>query len=127
MSYDRQIYEKVENYLYELRLKSIEDLERKKIWFYKRFPRAKEIEKSLKSISILAARAVLKGENVKQALENIKIQSKKLKQEYASIVKMAGYDNNHFKLKYSCDKCKDEGFLDGKMCSCICDIWYHHL
>lgn len=122
MGYDRQIYEKVENDLYKLRLKSIEDLENKKNFLYARFPRAKEIEKTLNSISILAAKAVLKKGNVKQTLENLKDESKKLKEEFSQIISSAGFKEDYFELKHRCTACNDEGFIDGKMCSCMKEL-----
>ena len=75
MSYDRETYEKVENRLYEMRLKVADDLEKKKQIFYSRFPRAKEIEKSLGLMSVGIAIAVLKGRDVKEALESLKKES----------------------------------------------------
>ena len=119
MSYDRETYEKVENRLYEMRLKAADDLEKKKQIFYSRFPRAKEIEKSLGLMSVGIAKAVLKGRDVKEALESLKKESEKLKEELAEIILHAGLPKNYLEPDFACKLCNDEGFIDGKMCVCM--------
>lgn len=119
MSYDRETYEKVENRLYEMRLKAADDLEKKKQVFYSRFPRAKEIEKSLGLMSVGIAKAVLKGRDVKEALESLKKESEKLKEELAEIILRAELPKNYLEPDFACKLCNDEGFIDGKMCVCM--------
>ena len=122
MSYDRGTYEKVENLLYRMRLKAESELEKKKKVFYLRFPRAKEIEKSLAATSLSAARAVLKGKNAGQAISELKKESEALRQELSDILARAELPADYLEPKFSCKLCSDEGFIDGKMCKCMKDL-----
>ena len=87
MSYDRETYEKVENRLYEMRLKAADDLEKKKQIFYSRFPRAKEIAKIFGAYVGWNCKSSFEGEETsKEALESLKKESEKLKEELAEII-----------------------------------------
>ncbi len=119
MSYSREVYDKVEKKLYNIRIKAIEELEKKKKIFYIRFPRAREIETSLASISIEAAKVVIRGGDVKKTLLYLKKKSKDLRNELDSLLASANLPKDFLEIKYSCKICKDEGFKDGKMCECM--------
>ena len=51
----------------------------------------------------------------KSEVENIKITVEELNKKRAEILKAAGIDD----AGYTCDICKDTGFVDGKYCSCV--------
>ena len=122
MAYSREIYEEVQNKLYKKRTKALEELKFKKEIFYKRFPRAKDIEKELSLTAIEVAKIVLSGGNATVAIEKLKEKNEALKKEFSEILKSAKLPENYLEIKYSCEKCHDEGFIDGKMCYCMKDM-----
>ncbi len=122
MSYDKEIYEKVDNELYNIRLSAREKLEKKKKIFYTRFPRAKEIESEIAKTSINIARAVVQGKEVRNALTELKAKNDRLNEELSEIMMSAGIPSNYFEISYKCPKCKDEGYVNGKMCVCMKDL-----
>ncbi len=119
MSYSRKAYDRAAEKLYAARTHAIEELEKKKSFFYKRFPRAAEIEKELGSCAIRAARIVMRGSDVKQILVALKNKNFKLKQELSSLLKSVGLPEDYLELKYNCKDCKDQGLINGKMCKCM--------
>ena len=122
MAYSREIYEEVQNKLYKKRMAAFEELKFKKEVFYKRFPRAEEIDKELSLTAIQASKAVLSGGNAAAEITKLKEKNKVLKDELSRILKKAGLPEDYLEIKYSCEKCSDEGFIDGKMCSCMKDM-----
>ena len=119
MGYSREIYEKVEKKLYRMRVKAQEDLEAKKIKLYKKIPRVKDIELLLSSTSIKAARAVINGGNARNIISQLKNNNQKLREDLNDILKKNGLPINYLELQYVCNRCHDEGFIDGKMCTCM--------
>lgn len=119
MGYSREVYDKVEKKLYNMRTQAQEQLDVRKSKFYDKFPRAKEIESLLSSTSIKAARAVLGGANTRNIISDLKNKNQKLREELNEIISRAGLPKNYLELHYSCFKCHDEGFIDGKMCNCM--------
>lgn len=122
MAYSREIYEEVQNKLYKKRMAAFEELKFKKEVFYKRFPRAEEIEKELSLTAIEASKAVLSGGDAAFEIKKLKEKNKVLKDELSGILKKAGFPEDYLEIKYNCEKCSDEGFIDGKMCSCMKDM-----
>ena len=122
MAYSREIFEEVQNKLYKKRMSAFEELKFKKEVFYRRFPRAKEIEKELSLTAIEASKAVLGGGSAMSEIKKLKEKNKVLNDELCEILKDAGLPKDHLEIKYSCEKCSDEGFIDGRMCSCMKDM-----
>lgn len=119
MGYDREVYEAVKLKLEEYQLEDKAKLEKNKRLFYEKYPRAKDIEYELSRTGILAAKAVLSGANTKEQLMKLKEKSLKLQNELNQILSNAGFPLDYLNERYHCDKCKDKGYIDGKMCSCM--------
>ncbi len=122
MGYSKKICDNVRQKLYEMRVKSCEELERKKKLFFSRFPEACEIEKKLALIAIDSARSVLSGSNAKEELESLRKRSISLRNSLSKILKSVNLPEDYLELKHNCEKCKDEGFVDGVMCDCMKEI-----
>ncbi len=122
MGYSREIYDEVQKKLYRMRTEAWEELNKKKEIFYKRFPAACDIQKSLASTAIDAARAVLKGANATKELYKLKERNKILRQKLKEILESVDLPENYLEVQYYCDKCAGEGFVDGIMCTCMKDM-----
>lgn len=119
MKVNKEIYRKADKILYELRKKSQADLEFRKERLYKRAPRVRDLEKELAITSIKAARAVLKGANVAEEIEALRISNLKTQKELKRILRDMGCPEDYLELKVNCKRCKDTGFIDGAMCECM--------
>lgn len=119
MRYSQDVYIRSEQKLYDLRKKNQDDLDFRRNILYKRYPRAKYIEKELAVTALNAARAVINGSNVSEELNKLKDTNISLQNELKLILEKAGFPQDYLELKYKCSKCKDQGFIDGIMCSCM--------
>ena len=119
MGYSREIYDEVQKKLYRMRTEAWEELNKKKEIFYKRFPVARNIEKSLASTAVQAARAVLSGSNSVNELYKLREKNKILTQNLKEILESVDLPENYLEVQYSCEKCGGEGFVDGMMCNCM--------
>lgn len=89
------------------------------------FPRAKEIDRLLSKTAICAAKAVLNGANAKEQLERLKENNQKLQSELSELLFKANLTSDYLKIKYHCEKCCDQGYTDGIMCSCMKKLLKH--
>lgn len=119
MGYSREIYDEVQRKLYRMRTESWEELNRKKEIFYKRFPEAADIEMSLASTAMQAARTVLSGGNTVEELYKLREKNKILRQNLEEILSSVDLPEDYLEVRHACDKCADEGFVDGIMCNCM--------
>lgn len=119
MGYSKEIYDKVQKELYDIKMEAVDELNRKKDILYNRFPEAAEIEKQLSATAIKAARAVISGANSKDELLKLRQTTKNLRERLTQILKSVNLPENYLELNYRCKKCSDEGYIDGIMCDCM--------
>ncbi len=122
MGYSKEIYDEVQRKLYRIRNKSWDEMNEKKRIFYKRFPEAQKIEKELSLTSIEVAKAILKGSDSSYELYKLREKNKILRKKLSDILKSVNLPEDYLEIKYNCDKCLDEGFIDGIMCNCMKDM-----
>lgn len=119
MGYSKEIIEAANRAMEQRRRQSITKAEQRRRSFFSRYPRALEIERELSRTAAKAAKAVLTGSNARLELERLKESNQALQSELAALLKSAGVSEDYLEIRYACPLCKDEGFVDGKMCSCM--------
>ncbi|MDR1466874.1 MAG: ATP-binding protein [Oscillospiraceae bacterium] len=119
MGYHKEIYETVHKNLEVLRRKEELKVKKKAKVFYKRFPRAKEIEKELSRTAVSVAKAVFSGSNAKEEILNLKKKSDALQKEFENLKRKINISSDFLRVRRNCYLCEDRGYLDGKMCACI--------
>lgn len=119
MGYNKDIYEKAKTILSERRNRALSDAENRKNIFYGKYPEAEKIDYILSSTAIKAGKAVLSGKDAKTELEKLKKENLALQNRLEEIYKSAGIDSSYLQVKYNCPKCRDTGYIDGKMCDCM--------
>ena len=104
------------------RLNSIRDAEKRKKDLYLSNPKLQKIDDKLNSISITAAKNLLKN-NSKNTLNDLKNQIENLKKEKEHLLKSLNVPLDYLLPKYDCEICKDTGYVfeNGKslMCNCL--------
>lgn len=120
VGYGREIYEAAEKELRERRRRAEEEADRCKTALYRVCPRAQQIERRLASTSVNAAKAVLNGKSVAETLQNLKTENLELQATLSQLLAEHGVDS--LEPHYNCPKCRDTGYVDGKMCSCMKEL-----
>lgn len=87
--------------------------------FYARCPQARELREQMASNAAKAARAVVGGSNVREELEKLKETGLRLKAAYQTLLRENGFSERALSPAYQCEHCRDSGFVDGRMCSCL--------
>lgn len=119
MGYGKAVYDAAEARMNERHSRALAECDKRRRAFYDRCPRAAEIENELSSFAILTAKAVLNGGDTKEQLSRLKAKNLRLQQELAALLNTAGFESGALEPKFTCAACADEGFIDGKMCSCF--------
>lgn len=119
MGYTADLYLKVQRKLEKSKSEAEDRAIKRKNFFYKRFPRAVEIEKELSSSAVNIAKSIIYGDNRQKKIEDFKNKNLSLQDELSKILAGAGLPKDYLEPRYNCDKCRDTGFVDGKMCECM--------
>ena len=122
MGFRKEIYEKANLILTQRKQAAEEKALSNKYRFYDVCERGERIERELSSIALKAARSVMGGKNVKEELETLKNRSLALQNERKELLMKNGFTTDFLEVKYTCPKCKDTGYIDGKICSCLLGI-----
>ncbi len=120
MAYSKENIQRVLEGLSQKRMRHERELQAKKEELALACPRLKEIEHELAENGMKTVSAiVIHKENATQKIEQLKSENLKLQEERARLLKSMGLPADFLTLKYDCPKCRDEGFCNGKMCSCV--------
>ena len=119
MGYNKQVYERTAAILRERKRKAEQEAEQRRFNFFTAYPRAEQIEQALAKTGITTARAVLKGGNVREHLSRLKQENQALQAELSGLLSSAHLPGNYIEPHYTCVKCSDSGYIDGRMCSCM--------
>ena len=122
MAYGRDIFRIAAGILNDRRTRENEAAEERRRAFYAAYPRAQEIERSLSSTAVAAAKAVLSGGDAKRELTRLKEKNLSLQRELSALLNGAGLPPDYLQPHYQCPRCGDTGYVDGKMCSCLRDL-----
>lgn len=120
MSYSKEIVAAVFSE-YDRKRKHNENLRQLRLFeAYERIPKLKELDHELSSTGLQILAASLQGKDgLEERIAKIKARNKELQEERAALLTNGGFGADYTDMKYECDKCKDQGYINEKMCSCL--------
>lgn len=123
MSYSKEIVSLAFNELENRRKSSKASRLTRLLEAYKLIPELEELDKRLSHTGLEIMGASLQGkEGLEERIEEIKRRNIELQDKRASLLRENGLNADYTNWTFTCDKCKDEGYVDGKMCSCLKSI-----
>ena len=84
-----------------------------------KIPEIVEINRQLAKTSIKIFEIIRNGENVQEKLSTLKAQNLQAQEMVRSLLLCNGFPADYLDIKYTCEKCCDTGFSDGKRCECL--------
>lgn len=101
-----------------LRLDNIHSLDKRIDEVYKKVPKIQEIHNEISSLSVKEAKARLldvklpDSVSLKETIAHLSKQKKRLLVEN-------GFPADYLSMHYTCEKCRDTGYIENEMCSCM--------
>ncbi len=110
-------YDDILSRLSRRRQDNIRIQDNRKAELYSKLPRVKEIDNELTHLAVQASKArILKKEYNKGECESI---TSALKNERTEIIKASEFPSDYLAPVYTCSLCRDNGYIDGKPCTCL--------
>lgn len=119
MGFEREITLAAAEELARRKQQAESDAEAAQERFFAQCPRGAEIREELAVNASGIARAVLRGGNVRAALEELHQKATALSAEYDALLAEHGLTREDLAPRYTCPLCKDTGVRDGIMCDCL--------
>ncbi len=85
----------------------------------KKYPEIADAYKIMADTACECVKALGMGGKAQDFINEISKKNLQAQKTIADTLKNAGLPEDYLKEKYSCQKCNDTGFVDGKMCSCL--------
>lgn len=114
------IYEKATTIINERKERRRSETDRRKREVFAINPKIQEIEKELERFGIRMLNLIASGEcDSDTATSRIMAENKAFVKQRERLLTEAGFPENYFDIPPYCTKCDDNGFIDGKLCSCL--------
>lgn len=108
-------YQKIKAEIEARRLAAIAKADDRNEMLRERSEKIREIDREMTSTGLKLFRAACVGADI----EPIRERNNELSRMRAEALAELGYPEDYTDVHYSCEKCSDTGFVDGKMCSCF--------
>ncbi len=119
MAYSKRILNKVTNDFQDKRNAAKQLVQQREIEIYEKIPEIEKIDTELRKLGLQLTKSVISGSDVEKSIEKIRKESRKLNEIKCEELVKHGYAPDYLLIKYNCDLCKDEGYIDGVMCKCF--------
>lgn len=119
MGYGKEVYDSAMARLSERRNKALREARLRRELIEAKFPRISEIEREITRAGARAARIIVNGGNVAEQIGKLAQENLARQQELRELLQKAGVPEDYMEPRYTCPKCKDEGYVDGKRCECL--------
>lgn len=100
-----------------LQLENLHDLDRRTAEIYEKIPEIRELHSRISSLSVQEAKERI----FKTAAKNPAIGEEiaRLSKQKTALLTAAGYPPDYLSMHYTCEKCRDTGYVENEMCSCM--------
>ncbi len=119
MRYAKEIYDLAMKTLDERRVTAQQEAAALRARVAIKYPRITEIEAALAETGAKLSRAILAGGDIQAAVTAIKDENLALQEELAALLQKAGVAAANLEPQYTCPVCSDNGYANGKMCTCL--------
>ena len=120
MSYNAENFKKIaEEYSNKSKIAE-EKADERRLELQKLFPEIKEIDTALSKVGLKILSAAVSGEgDIEKKIAELKKANDELLEARRIVLISHGYPPDYSDIKYECEKCRDTGYINGKMCSCM--------
>lgn len=118
MNLTNQQYNSITREYERLRLNNVHELDRRRAEVYEKIPQFKEIQDEISRYSVAEAKSRLTSSSAKDIGE-IRSHINALSEKKSQLLRKHGFPEDYLAMTYTCDKCRDTGYVDNEMCSCM--------
>ncbi len=120
MAFEQEIYKKVASDFEAQRMTASKERTERLFEVYEKCDEVRKIDEEITRVGSSAALEILNNpQNGEKIAADLKEIMKMLVERRARELRGAGFDENYTEMRYRCDICKDEGYVNGNQCECF--------
>lgn len=128
MGYNGRVLAKARSVLARTRERNAAEQRRRQEEAYARLPRLRELDRRLRRQMIELSRLAMSREpDAKERLERLGAENLELQRQRAEALVEAGFSADYTDDIYDCRLCRDTGYVDNKLCSCLKRLYNREL
>ncbi len=126
MAFDRHTYEKAENEIKQRRFMAENNLNKRIEEINLQIPEIKKISTTLSQTSIELSKLIIRKESdFKESFDKIKKQNLQGQAMIKKLLVQNGYPEDYLETVYTCQHCRDKGYVNGERCVCFNKLLTH--
>ena len=120
MAYSREVYEKAKFLLDSYHRQAVGENDERRKAFIAANPEYGELEREIARTAIRLTRVMLSGQkDISETVTEIREGNLAMQRRQLDILRANGCPDDYLEPKFHCEKCRDTGFIDGRMCGCF--------
>ena len=119
MTYDGKILALARGTIEKKRLANEDERSRRQDEAYAKIPELRQIDSRVARLMASIATKALSGGNAASAVDSARRDTQALFEKRARLLRENGFPENYTDEIYSCPKCRDTGYVLGRMCDCL--------
>lgn len=118
MSYSQEVYTKATEILDRRKEKANMEAQVRFDEISEKIPELEEIQRELSKIGLNISKVFLYSSDKQADIEKLMEESLKLQEKKKKLLIENGYDEDALAVRYTCDACRDTGFIGSRRCKC---------
>lgn len=118
MAYSQDVYNRAAEALDRRKEKANMEAQARFDEISEKIPALEDIQRELSQIGLSISRVYFASGDMKADIEKLMHKSLKLQEDKRRLLRENGYDENALAVKFTCDACKDTGFIGSRRCKC---------
>lgn len=118
MAYSQDVYSRAAEVLDRRKEKANMEAQARFDEISEKIPALEDIQRELSQIGLSISKVYFASSDMKADIENLMHKSLKLQEDKRRLLRENGYDEDALAVKFTCDACKDTGFIGSRRCKC---------
>lgn len=119
MKYSAKVYDTVKDTYAARRTRAEDELAARRKRLFAQSPELRELDRRIRKTASSVVEVILKGGRNGKQIDAIRQEVITLKAKRTVLLKALGEAPDALDIRYTCPKCEDSGYVDGKPCSCL--------
>lgn len=119
MGYNKENYKRIRTEFETKTFRAQAEADARREELYAQIPTLKEMDSRLSQFGLRIMKSALSNGDTAKEIEALRTENERILRARAELLIRNGYPADYSEPKYECEKCRDTGFVDIKMCECM--------
>lgn len=119
MGYNKENFKRIRTEYETKAFRAQEEADMRRAELYTQIPELRELDGRLSSFALRIMQAALCQEDTTAAIAALREENERICKARRELLLKNGYSPDYTEPRYECEKCRDTGYVDIRMCSCM--------